>query len=52
METERGKGTEKAMETERDKSNMRSAIPVALLCMTVNLSEVKQGSHPKRDKVL
>ena len=29
-----------------------SAIPVALLCMIVNLSERKQGSGPKGDKVL
>ena len=34
------------------KGNMWSAIPVALLCMTVNLSEGKQGSGPKGDEVL
>ena len=34
------------------KGNMWSAIPVALLCMVVNQSERKQGSGPKRDKVL
>ena len=31
---------------------MWSAIPVALLCMTVNLSEEKQGSGPEGDEVL
>ena len=34
------------------KGNMWSAIPVALLCMIVNLSERKQGSGPKEDEVL
>ena len=34
------------------KGNMWSAIPVALLCMIVNLSEGKQGSSPEGDKVL
>ena len=34
------------------KVNMWSAIPVALLCMIVNLSERKQGSGPEGDKVL
>ena len=34
------------------KGNMWSAIPVALLCLTVNWSERKQGSDPKPDKVL
>ena len=34
------------------KGNMWSAIPVALLCMTVNLSEGKQGSGPKGNKVV
>ena len=29
------------------KDNMRSAIPVALLCMIVNRSEGKQGSGPE-----
>ena len=28
------------------------AIPVALLCMIVNLNEMKQGSGPKGDEVL
>ena len=32
--------------------NMWSAIPIALLCMTVNWSERKQGSGPEGDKVL
>ena len=32
--------------------NRWSAIPLALLCMIVNWSESKQGSHPKGDKVL
>ena len=31
---------------------MWSAIPVALLCMVVNLSEGKQGSGPKGNKVV
>ena len=34
------------------KGNMWSAIPVALLCMIVNLSERKQGSGPEGDEVL
>ena len=34
------------------KGNMWSGIPVALLCMILNLSERKQGSGPKGDKVL
>ena len=34
------------------KGNMWSAIPVALLCMIVNLSEGKQGSGPEGDEVL
>ena len=34
------------------KGNMWSAIPVALLCMIVNLCEGKQGSGPEGDKVL
>ena len=34
------------------KGNMWSAIPVALLCMIVNLCEGKQGSGPKGDEVL
>ena len=34
------------------KGNMWSAIPVALLCMILNLNESKQGSGPKGDKVL
>ena len=36
----------------RPKGNVWSAIPVALLCMTMNRNERKQGSGPKRDKVL
>ena len=32
------------------KGNMWSAIPVALLCMIVNLSEGKQGSGLKRGR--
>ena len=31
---------------------MWSAIPVALLCMIVNLSKGKQGSGPEGDEVL
>ena len=31
---------------------MWSAIPVALLCMIVNLCKGKQGSSPEWDKVL
>ena len=34
------------------KSNMCSAIPVALLCMMVNWSERRQGSGSKGDEVL
>ena len=34
------------------RGNMKSAIPVALLCMIVNCSEGKQGSGPEEDKVL
>ena len=34
------------------KGNMWSAIPVALLCMIVNLSEGRQGSGPEGDEVL
>ena len=34
------------------KGNMWSAIPFALLCMIVNLSEQKQGSGPEGDEVL
>ena len=34
------------------KGNMWSAIPFALLCMIVNLSERKQGSGPEGDEVL
>ena len=34
------------------KGNMWSAIPVALLCMIVNLCEGKQGSGPEGDEVL
>ena len=34
------------------KGNMWSAIPVALLCMIVYLSEGKQGSGPEGDEVL
>ena len=34
------------------KGNMWSAIPVALLCRTVNWSEGKQGSGPEGDEVL
>ena len=33
------------------KENMWSAIPIALLCIIVNLSERKQGSSPEGDKV-
>ena len=32
--------------------DMWSAIPVALLCMIMNLSEGKQGSGPEGDEVL
>ena len=34
------------------KGNMWSAIPVALLCMIVNLCEGKQGSGLEGDEVL
>ena len=34
------------------KGNMWSIIPIALLCMIVNLREGKQGSSPKGDEVL
>ena len=34
------------------KGIMWSAIPVALLCMIVNLCEGKQGSGPEGDEVL
>ena len=34
------------------KGNIWSAIPVALLCMIVKLSERKQGSGPEGDEVL
>ena len=34
------------------KGNLWSAMPVTLLCMIVNWSERKQGSSPKRNKVL
>ena len=34
------------------KGNMWSAIPVALLCMKLNLSDGKQGSGPEGDEVL
>ena len=34
------------------KGNMWSAIPFALLCMIVNLSERKQVSGPEGDEVL
>ena len=34
------------------KGNMWSAIPVALLCMIVNLCEGMQGSGPEGDEVL
>ena len=44
-----GKGEEK---NRSPKGNMWSAIPVALLCMIVNLCEGKQGSGPKGDEVL
>ena len=34
------------------KGNMWSAIPVALLCMIVSVSEREQGSGPEGDEVL
>ena len=34
------------------KGNMWSIIPIALLCMIVNLREGKQGSGPEGDEVL
>ena len=34
------------------KGNMWSVIPVALLCIIVNLSEGRQGSGPEGDEVL
>ena len=45
------KGKKKKGKNRSPKSDMWSAIPVALLCMIVNLSKGKQGS-PKEDKVL
>ena len=41
-----------ANDNNNNKGNIRSAIPVALLCMIVNLSERKQGSGPEGDEVL
>ena len=38
---------ERKKENRSPKGNMWSAIPVALLCMIVNLCEGKQGSGPK-----
>ena len=34
------------------KGNMWTTIPIALLCMSENLSEGKQGSGPEGDEVL
>ena len=34
------------------KGNMWSVIPVALLCMFVNVGDGKQGSGPEGDNVL
>ena len=34
------------------KGNMRSVIPVALLCMVVKRNDRKQGSGPEGDEVL
>ena len=39
-------------ENRSPKGNMWSAIPVALLCIIMNLSEGKQGSGPEGDEVL
>ena len=46
------KKASKKGENRSPKGNMWSAIPVALLCMIVNLSEGKQGSGPEGDEVL
>ena len=43
---------EEEEENRSPKGNRWSAIPVALLCMIVNLSEGKQGSGPEGDEVL
>ena len=42
----------KITKNQSPKGNMWSAIPFALLCMIVNLSERKQGSGPEGDEVL
>ena len=45
-------GRPKSEPEKEPKGNMWSAIPFALLCMIVNLSERKQGSGPEGDEVL
>ena len=55
IEWEREREKERKRNRERNRSpkgNMWSAIPVALLCMIVNLCKGKQGSSPEGDKVL
>ena len=49
---DRGYGERKKKENQSPKGNMWSAIPFALLCMIVTLSERKQGSGPEGDEVL
>ena len=49
---ERKKNEERKKTNRSPKGNKWSAIPVALLCMIVNLSEIKQGSGSKGDEVL
>ena len=45
-------GRPRGRQNRSPKGNMWSAIPVALLCMIVYLSEGKQGSGPEGDEVL
>ena len=42
----------KTLYNQSPKGNMWSAIPVALLCIIMNLREGKQGSGPEGDEVL
>ena len=48
----RGGGTQEKKKNQSPKGNIWSAIPFALLCLIVNLSERKQGSGPEGDDVL
>ena len=47
-----GRSSEAKDHNRSPKGNIWSAISVALLCMTVNLCEGKQGSGPEGNKVL